>query len=243
MILEEYKYLVIRIWHRLDSQEKLDLAINRMEALGLTIISYLDIKKIQEFNEHYANKPQNANRHYFLTAKTIEVEDSLSITDDDFQMLADDCLMWFGDDCLLKLEKEIQMPSPPNLFNDVFYKGKPTCKCGMIVNHQEGITFDYVKELLERNGFSNIVLNETNYMWMKIDFEATSLFIPDFAERYLKDSGIKKIEVFGNRASWSYSKKNLREDEWLDSLKVVPIKRENNFDFSGDDLSQDPRFW
>ena len=46
MILEEYKYLVIRIWHRLDSQEKLDLAINRMEALGLTIISYLDIKKI-----------------------------------------------------------------------------------------------------------------------------------------------------------------------------------------------------
>ena len=206
MILEEYKYLVIRIRHRLDSQEKLDLAINRMEALGLTIIDYWDIKKIQEFNEHYANKPQNANRHYFLTAKTIE-------------------------------------PSLPNLFNDVFYKGKPTCKCGMIVNHQEGITFDYVKELLERNGFSNIVLNETNYMWMKIDFEATSLFIPDFAERYLKDSGIKKIEVFGNRASWSYSKKNLREDEWLDSLKVVPIKRENNFDFSGDDLSLDPRFW
>ncbi len=243
MILEEYKYLVIRIWHRLDSQEKLDLAINRMEALGLTIISYLDIKKIQEFNEHYANKPQNANGHYFLMAKTIEVEDSLSITDDDFQMLADDCLMWFGDDCLLKLEKEIQMPSPPNLFNDVFYKGKPTCKCGMIVYHQEGITFDYVKELLERNGFSNIVLNETNYMWMKIDFEATSLFIPDFAERYLKDSGIKKIEVFGNRASRSYSKRNLRIDEWLDSLKVVPIKRENNFDFSGDDLSQDPRFW
>ena len=243
MILEEYKYLVIRIWHRLDSQEKLDLAINRMEALGLTIISYLDIKKIQEFNEHYANKPQNANGHYFLMAKTIEVEDSLSITDDDFQMLADDCLMWFGDDCLLKLEKEIQMPSPPNLFNDVFYKGKPTCKCGMIVNHQEGITFDYVKELLERNGFSNIVLNETNYMWMKIDFEATSLFIPDFAERYLKDSGIKEIKVFGNRADWSYSKKNLREDEWWDSLKVVPIKRENNFDFSGDDLSLDPRFW
>lgn len=243
MILEEYKYLVIRIWHRLDSQEKLDLAINRMEALGLTIIGYRDIKKIQEFNEHYANKPQNANGHYFLTAKTIEVEDSLSITDDDFQMLADDCLMWFGDDCHLKLQKEIQMPSPPNLFNDVFYKGKPTCKCGMIVNHQEGITFDYVKELLERNGFSNIVLNETNYMWMKIDFEATSLFIPDFAERYLKDSGIKKIEVFGNRASRSYSKRNLRIDEWLDSLKVVPIKRENNFDFSGDDLSLDPRFW
>ena len=243
MILEEYKYLVIRIWHRLDSQEKLDLAINRMEALGLTIMDYFDIKKIQEYNEHFANKPHIVNSLYFLTAKTIEVDDSLSITDDDFQILADDCLMWFGDDCLLKLQKEIQMPSPPNLFNDVFYKGKPTCKCGMIVYHQEGITFDYVKELLERNGFSNIVLNETNYMWMKIDFEATSLFIPDFAERYLKDSGIKKIEVFGNRASWSYSKKNLREDEWLDSLKAVPIKRENNFDFSGDDLSLDPRFW
>ncbi len=78
---------------------------------------------------------------------------------------------------------------------------------------------------------------------MKIDFEATSLFIPDFAERYLKDSGIKSFQVFGNRASWGYSKKNLREDEWMDSLKVVPLKRENNFDFSGDDLSLDPRFW
>lgn len=243
MILEEYKYLVIRIMHKLDSQEKLDLAINRMEALGLTIISNWDIKRIQEFNEHYANKPQNANRHYFLTAKTIEVEDSLLITDDDLQILADDCLMWFGDDCLLKLQKEIPMPSPPNLFNDVFYKGKPTCKCGLVVNQQEGITFDYVKEVLERNGFSNIVLNENNYMWMKIDFEASSLFIPDFAERYLKDSEIKNFEVFGNRASWSYSKKNLREDELLDSLKVVPIKRENIFDFSGDDLSLDPRFW
>lgn len=113
MIQEENKYLVIRIRHKLDSQEKLDLAINRMEALGVTIIDYWDIKKIQEFNVHYANKPQNANSHYFLTAKTIEVDDSLSITDDDFQMLADDCLMWFGDDCLLKFQKEIPMPSPP----------------------------------------------------------------------------------------------------------------------------------
>ena len=243
MILEEYKYLVIRIMHKLDSQEKLDLAINRMEALGLTVIDNWDVKRIQEFNKHYANKPQNTNRHFFLTAKTIEVDDSLSITDDDFQILADDCLMWFGDDCLLKLQKEIQMPSPPNLFNDFFYKGKPTCKCGMIVNHQEGITFDYVKEVLERNGFSNIVLNEKNYMWMKIDFEATSLFIPDFAERYLNNSGIKSFQVFGNRASWAYSKKNLSEDTRLNSLKVVPIKRENNFNFSGDDLSLDSRFW
>lgn len=243
MKLEEYKYLVIRIRHKLDSQEKLDLAINRMEALGLTIIGNMDIKMIQEFNEHFANKPHIANSLYFLTAKTIEVEDSLSITDDDFQMLADDCLMWFGDDCLLCLQKEIPMPSPPNLFNDVFYKGKPTCKCGLVINHQEGITFDYVKEVLKRNGFSNIILNEKNYMWMKIDFEATSLFIPDFAERYLKDSGIKSFTVYGSRANWGYSRKNLRDDEWLASLKVVPIKSENNFDFSGDDLSLDSRFW
>ena len=55
MILEEYKYLVIRIMHKLDSQEKLDLAINRMQALGLTIISNWDIKRIQEFNEHYVS--------------------------------------------------------------------------------------------------------------------------------------------------------------------------------------------
>ncbi len=33
--------------HKLDSQEKLDLAINRMEALGLTIIGNWDIKRIQ----------------------------------------------------------------------------------------------------------------------------------------------------------------------------------------------------
>lgn len=242
MILEEYKYLVIRIKHNLDSQEKLNLAINRMEALGLTIISKCDIKQIQEFKEHYANKPHFANR-YFLTAKTIEVEDSITATDNDYQMLADDCLMWFGDDCILKLQKEFQMPSPPNLFNDVFYKGKPICRCGLIVNNQEGITFDYVKEVLERSGFSNIILNEINYMWMKIDFDATSLFIPDFAERYLKDSGIKNVEVFGDRATRSYSRKNLREDELANSLRVVPIKRENNFDFSGDDLSLDPRFW
>ena len=242
MIFEEYKYLVIRIKHNLDSQEKLDLAINRMEALGLTIISKCDIKQIQEFKEHSANKPHFANR-YFLTAKTIEVEDSIKITDNDYQMLADDCLMWFGDDCILKLQKEIQMPSLPNLFNDVFYKGKPICRCGLIVDHQEGITFEYVKEVLERNGFSNIILNEINYMWMKIDFDATSLFIPDFAERYLKDSGIKNIKVYGDRATRSYSRKNLREDELANSLKVVPIKRENNFDFSGDDLSLDPRFW
>jgi len=243
MILEEYKYLVIRIRHELDSQEKLDLAINRMEALGLTIMDYFDIKKIQEYNEHFANKPHILNSRYFLTAKTIEVEDTSSITDDDFQMLADDCLMWFGDDCLLCLQKEIPWPSEPSDFKDIFYKGKPTCKCGLVINHQEGITFDYVKEILEKSGFLNITLNEKNYKWMKIDFEATSLFIPDFAERYLKDSGIKSFNVFGNRASWGYSKKNLREDEWLDSLKVVPIKRENNFDFSGDDLSLDPRFW
>ena len=243
MILEEYKYLVIRIMHKLDSQEKLDLAINRMEALGLTIMDYFDIKKIQEYNEHFANKPHILNSRYFLTAKTIEVEDTSSITDDDFQMLADDCLMWFGDDCLLRLQKRNPMPSPPSCSKMFSIKGKPTCKCGLVVNQQEGITFDYVKEVLERNGFSNIVLNENNYKWMKIDFEATSLFIPDFAERYLKDSGIKSFNVFGNRASWGYSKKNLREDKRLNSLKVVPIKRENIFDFSGDDLSLDPRFW
>lgn len=243
MTLEEYKYLVIRIRHKLDSQEKLDLAINRMEALGLTILGHWDIERIQEFNERFANKPQIANKQYFLRAKTNEVEDSSSVADDDFQMLADDCLMWFGDDCLLSLQKEIPMPSPPNLFNDVFYKGKPTCKCGLVVNRQEGITFDYVKEVLEKNSFSNIILNEENYMWMKVDFEAKSLFIPDFGKRYLKDSGIKSFKVFGDRANWGYSKKNLREDEWAASLKVVPINRENNFDFSGDDSSLDPRFW
>lgn len=241
MILKTYKHLVIRIRHNLDSQEKLDLAINRMEALGLTIISKWDINKIKEFYERFANKPQITNIKYFLSAKTIEVENPSSISDDDFQMFADDCLMLFGNDCLLSLQEEIPMSTVP--YFDVFFKGKPTCKCGLVISHQEGITFDYVKEVLEKNDFSNIILNEENYMWMKIDFEATSLFVPDFGERYLKNSGIKSFKVFGNRADWGYSKKNLKEDEWLASLKVVPIKRENNFDFSGDDSSLDPRFW
>lgn len=242
-MIKEYKHFVIRIKHKLDSQDKLDLAINRMEALGLTITTNWDIKKILEFNERFTNKPDIINSRYFLSAKTIEMEDISSITDDDFQMLADDCLMWFGDDCLLKLEKEFQIPSLPNSFKDVFYKGKPTCKCGLVVNHQDGITFNYIKEVLESNGFSNIVLNEENYMWMKIDFEATSLFICDFGKRYLKNSGINSFKVFGDRADSVYSKKNLREDEWLASLKVVIVKSENLYDFSGDDLSLDSRMW
>lgn len=69
MILKTYKHLVIRIRHNLDSQEKLDLAINRMEALGLTIISKWDINKIKEFYERFANKPQITNIKYFLSAK------------------------------------------------------------------------------------------------------------------------------------------------------------------------------
>lgn len=242
-MIKEYKHFVIRIKHKLDSQDKLDLAINRMEALGLTITTNWDIKKIQKFNEHYANKPDTINSRYFLSAKTIEMEDFSSITDDDFQMLADDCLMWFGGDCLLKLQKEFQMPFLPNDFEDVFYKGKPTCKCGLVINHQDGITFEYVKEVLERNAFSNIILNEENYMWMKIDFEANSLFIPDFGKRYLKDSGINSFKVYGDRTDSAYSKKNLRQDEWFASLKVVKVKSENLYDFSGDDLSLDPRMW
>jgi hypothetical protein len=243
-MIKEYNHFVIRIKHKLESQDKLDLAINRMEALGLTIISNWDIKKIQEFNEHFASNPNMINNRFFLSAKTIEMEDFSSITDDDFQKIADDCLMWFGDDCLLKLEKEFQMPSPfPNEYRDVFYKGKPTCKCGLVVNHQKGITFNYVKVVLERNGFSNIILNEENYMWMKIDFDATSLFIPDFGKRYLKDSGINSFKVFGNRANSAYSKKNLSDDKWAASLKVVKVKSENLYDFSGDDLSLDPRMW
>lgn len=58
-----------------------------------------------------------------------------------------------------------------------------------------------------------------------------------------KDKLVNELRVFGDRANWGYSKKNLREDERAASLKVVPIKRKNIFDFSGDDSSLDPRFW
>lgn len=241
---EQNEHLVIRIWHHLDSQESIDLALHNMEANGITVDNVWSYEEIQKAIEEdvIESTPGLAFELPFITAFSAPFKNIDSVSREECEQIADECLDGIGGDCLIRIQKEELFASITSLC-DVFLKGSPCCKCGLVINHQEGITFELVKEVLERNGASNVVLNETNYRWMKIDFEAPSIMIKEFGQTYLKDININSYSVFGDRNDWSYKKKSLAQDEYYASLKIVKVKQNTFIDYSGDDLSLDPRFW
>ena len=233
-LLHDCRRLVISINHQLDSQERIDLAINKMQEVGITVVSAWSYDDIQEEAEE---SPKNI--YPYITAVSSPFEDIESISGDEYEQLADKCLGCIDGSCYLEISKARDTIIDSLIIGDRFYKGTPCCRSSLLVHHQDGITFNLVKEVMERNGASNIVLNGEDNEWMMIDFEAPSIMINEFGTTYL--NGLRLLyRVSGYRTDWEDYKKMLDPDtHW----KVVEAKHSNYFDFSGDDLSIDPRLW
>ncbi len=228
-------YFVVNIRHSITNQEQLDDAIARLKLLGITPTNIRSIEDYLEWmEEEEADKTCDFSSYFInIVGKTMSLS-PYTASEEDCICLVDNIIKIFGDKCKVDLETS----TSTNYKKDVYLKWLPNCECGIVVYNQDGITYELVKELLEQNGFYNIELNKKCSKWMKIDFEADSIWIKNFNERYLKNN-ISSFEIYGKRNDFAYTYKKEYEFE----RKFVPIKNRNSFDFSDDDLSNDPRLW
>lgn len=252
----ENSCLLIRIHHELCNSLDLDKAIAQLRLRGFNVISYSGVDTINDVKKKDAQKLKG---RYLISAYTQPIEDKSKLSEEDYNNLADSCLDCVGDNSFLCIEIEETVFwnsfSNEKFYHSVFYKGSPTLKCGIIVRLKSDDNFESIKSILESYGFSNIKLNEEAIYYseepsdirsfMKIDLEMESFKVQS-DKPYPVDSKIDFHSFHFNRYGIAY-RRNLsniiHEEEWARHLRVVPVKRNNSFDFSGDDSSLDPRHW
>lgn len=254
----ENNCLRIRIHHELCNSLDLDNAIAQLRMIGLNVISHTDIDSINDYKKEEEDS-QILKGLYLITAYTQPIDDKSMLSDEDYNKLADSCLACVGDNSFLciEIEETVFWDSFRNdkFYHPVFYKGMPTLKCGIIVRLKYDDNFESVETILESYGFSNIKLNEEAIYYseepsdirsfMKIDFEMVSFKVQS-DKPYPVDSKIDFHSFHFNRYGIAYRRnlsKIIDEEEWAKHLRVVPVKRNNFYDFSGDDSSLDPRHW
>ena len=248
MIKDRFKpefNLVVAIRHELNSQIDLDNAVDKLKALGIIPSIVISISEIQKNNQEQIRRYSYIKRKYKNIFYKIPLEETKHFTEQDYIELAQKSLTPFDNKCeALIYKKEYLKSLHINSSRFIYYIKKPICNCGLVLGSKRNISFTYIKKILEKKGYTNVLLFDESYKWKKINFDAKEIWFKGSHHNStdLEIEEFKNLEqhFFYDRTDYNYLE---GKSYWSEgNYKVVPIPK-MNFDFSGDDLSLDPRLW